>query len=607
MHGADAEASELMNYYDTTNKAKQLIHQKVFDEGFGSWEDALRNVEPHVSPTEYNALKQEFDFFYQAMSNMEESDDDADADWTEHQRKNDDMNNYYENVNADADSSTRSGNWPAEHWRLAKRHTMTPRMYDHRMPGRSLTISFMEQRGATQVARTTLKNDHPLLHMPRSDTEINTTPVRTTREEEPMMKGEITRGSEPIANSSISLPNIERPSDDEESVMGNRTQANIPTTPTGLMSSKENDDWFTNLKSRTHEFVYGKKREYWPKQAVKVAILDSGIALTDKVLTKEARSEMKLYNTRILGRKTFTNEFPDPKSPAERVKAWDDLTGHGTTVAYQLMETCPSASVYIAKVTVTESEQKKAVPDREAIAKAIRFAAKPVTDGGWSVDIINMSFGWPDAEVPGSAGPGEGISDAIEYAKKQGVLLFAAASNYGLTVSNPVLYPARDHNVISVDAEDGLGNPASFAKNSERGDGRIRYCAPGLSVNSLVSAEPACGSSFACPVAAGVAALVLEFARHEKVSLSESDTVRSTLSDPRGMARVFEAMSQKSASSPGFRMLYPWLFFNHRDREEVARDIVRQLEIEFGDGKVGHEIIRTITWQKAVQKILSSH
>ncbi len=308
---------------------------------------------------------------------------------------------------------------------------------------------------------------------------------------------------------------------------------------------------------------------------------------------------MKVYSNRIKDKKTFTHEFPSPKTPLEKQRALDDPVGHGTTVAYQLMKTCPSAHVYIAKVTVAESADKKAEPDKSAVARAIRHAATPVAEGGWGVDVINMSFGWDESELPGMVAAGDGISGAIEFAEKQGVLLFAAASNYGLTEVNDVFYPARDPRVISVDAEDGLGNPAPFALRSLHGSGGVRYCAPGLSIQSPVCATPMCGSSFACPVAAGVAALLLEFARHKGVSLSNSKSVRSALSSAQGMSILFMAMSQQAANHPGFKMLYPWHFLRQAQREKVALDIVKHLEIEFGKGNVGHEITWTIGWQTA--------
>lgn len=296
---------------------------------------------------------------------------------------------------------------------------------------------------------------------------------------------------------------------------------------------------------------------------------------------------------------SFTHEFPSPRSPIENQRALNDPVGHGTTVAYQLMKTCPSAHVYIAKVTVAESDQKKAVLDKAAVARAIRHAATPDAEGGWGVDVINMSFGWNYSELPQTAAAANRVSDAIEFADKKGVLLFAAASNYGLTQLNDVFYPARDRRVVSVDAEDGRGNPASFALHSIHGSGTVRYCAPGLSIDSPVAALPMCGSSFACPVAAGVAALVLEFARHKDVALSKSDSVQSALSSAVGMLKIFERMSQQAANRPGFRMLYPWHFFRDDSRDTVTREIIAQLQIEFGREEVGNEIEFTTTWRHA--------
>ncbi|KAF2963803.1 hypothetical protein GQX73_g9770 [Xylaria multiplex] len=385
-------------------------------------------------------------------------------------------------------------------------------------------------------------------------------------------------------------PSDDTGSDSSESQYGYEKQYTILS-----FNSARNDDWFSNLQKTTHNFVYGENREFWPAQPVRVAILDSGFALTG-----EAHKAMKPYWSRIKDKRTFTDEFPLPQTPLEKQKALDDPVGHGTTVAYQLMKTCPSAHVYIAKVTVAESDHKQAVPDKAAISRAIRYAAAPIAEGGWGVDVINMSFGWSESELPGTMEAAEGVSGAIELAEKKGVLLFAAASNYGLSQPNDVLYPARDSRIIPVDAEDGLGNPAPFALHSQRGSGGVRYCAPGLSVDSPVSAVQMCGSSFACPVAAGVAALVLEFARHQDVSLSKSESVKRALSSAKGMLKVFGPMSQQAVNHPGFNMLYPWFFLGNTQREEVALNIIRQLEIEFGKGNVGHEVVWTTTWQ-AVQ------
>ncbi|KAI3317240.1 peptidase S8/S53 domain-containing protein [Xylariaceae sp. AK1471] len=611
MPGAEEEASALDAYYAATNEAKELIGQNLVDVGMSKWERALQDLGQYISHEQLNALKAEFHNF-QLRRHEIGINDDTDSNCSNDDNGTEDSGNESGNFIPEADASAVGENYRAEHKKLAKRHTMRGYTNPRRVLNRSSTISGLERRGTAQISRTNLTNDFDQSHTPRGNGELMTATSEEIRAREP------TTGSEPML---VSEPTTS-PTVDESNFSGQpkgvdldtriSAQPRPSTAPAGSVGSKENDDWFGNLKSIAHKFVYGQNKEFWPTQPVKVAILDSGFVLSGK-----ARAEMKPYLGRIKGHMTFTTEFSAPRTPRENQQALDDPVGHGTTVAYQLMKTCPSADVYIAKVTVTDSTGKRAVPDKAAVTCAIRHAATPVADGGWGVDVINMSFGWAESELPRTPAAVNGLSGAIEFAAKQGVLLFAAASNYGLTERNDVFYPARDPQVISVDAEDGFGNPARFALQSVHhaedgfgnparfalqsvhGSGGFRYCAPGLSVGSPVSATPMCGSSFACPVAAGVAALVLEFARHKNMSLSESMSVKNALSSAQGMLKVFGLMVQQAANHPGFGMLYPWHFLRGSQREKIALDIIDQLEIEFGRGIVGREIVYTLRWQAA--------
>ncbi|KAI8948581.1 peptidase S8/S53 domain-containing protein [Xylaria longipes] len=597
MPGAAAEPPALDAYYAAVHEAGELVEQNLWDRGMEKWDRALNDVAPHVSSGQLNALRWEFGSFFRSRGDKTVIlGNDTDSDSSETGDDIEDSGNEGGNDSPDVDASEIMEGYQAEHKKLTKRHTMWPRRNNLRMPGRSSTISILERRATGQVPHSGFEFDDDGSHTPRGATESIAQLSKETRSREPTTSSKPMKVSEPTASPAVGESNLSGTLKGEDQVTGSNAQPHPSTALGGLMDRKEIDDWFSNLKCIAHDFVYGEKREFWPTQPVKVAILDSGFALTGEV-----RKAMKPYSSRIIDQKTFTHEFPDAKSPLERQQALDDPVGHGTTVAYQFMRTCPSVHVYIAKVTVAVSAHNKAVPDKGAVARAIRYAATPVAKSGWGVDIINMSFGWDESELPGTAAAVDGVSGAIEFADKAGVLLFAAASNYGLAQLNDVFYPARDPHVISVDAEDGLGNPARFALRSLRGAGGVRYCTPGLSVYSPVSAVPMCGSSFACPVAAGVAALVLEFARHEGVSLSKSPSVKRALSSARGIAKAFGPMSQQAANHPGFNMLYPWHFLRCVQREKVALDIIDQLEIEFGKGNVGYEIKWEMAWQAITQ------
>ncbi|KAM0254727.1 hypothetical protein ACHAQJ_006509 [Trichoderma viride] len=170
------------------------------------------------------------------------------------------------------------------------------------------------------------------------------------------------------------------------------------------------------------------------------------------------------------------------KDFAERGQT-DDEGDHGTTLTELVLKICPTAHLYIARVTKPNTFGEHII-DVEAAAKAIRYAADPT---GWGVDIINMSFGWSYSD--------KRISDALTFAKEKKVLMFASTTNRGLTEVNNVLYPGRAPEVICVDAAEDTGQVAGFAAEDMRQRGIERFSAPGLGIVSPKSAR-ACKRQF---------------------------------------------------------------------------------------------------------------
>ena len=273
---------------------------------------------------------------------------------------------------------------------------------------------------------------------------------------------------------------------------------------------------------------------------VRIAILDTGIAI--------AKGKPKLVRFR-------QTRIQECRSFLEGCSAGDeDDDGHGTAAAILLLKVCPNADIYVARV----AQRSNGDVDRGVVSKALRYA---VNENNWNVDIISMSFGWLDEDDVN-------LNDAIDYVRRKGVLLFAATSNEGIRNSEGIPFPASSAHVISVDSADGQGESSGFNPpwNSDN-NFKVRFTAPGERVNCawplhlsdenhVQGEKRMTGTSFATPIVAGTAALVLEFSRQPPLALDP--TVEKRLKTVEGMREVFRLMSEEKNAPIPLRFLYPW-------------------------------------------------
>jgi len=157
----------------------------------------------------------------------------------------------------------------------------------------------------------------------------------------------------------------------------------------------------------------------------------------------------------------------------------------------------------------------RAVPDGDEHDKDIANAIRYAVDNG--AKIISMSFGKPFSPQK------QWVDDAFRYAESKGVLLVQAAGNDSKNVDEDPSYPSpyfkdnglRASNVIMVGASGNAENGGLTASFSNYGKNTVNVFAPGVRIYSTIPGGDkygnASGTSMACPVVAGIAALVLEY------------------------------------------------------------------------------------------------
>ncbi|KAK8116357.1 hypothetical protein PG984_012859 [Apiospora sp. TS-2023a] len=284
----------------------------------------------------------------------------------------------------------------------------------------------------------------------------------------------------------------------------------------------------------------------WRKEKIRIAIIDTGIDDECDDIIAGCRESSRIK--RCCG---FVNGV-DAKPDYDDYK---DINGHGTHVARFMLNYAPAAQLYIAKISNEATIQPL---DLHRITRAIKWAHEEM-----QVNIISISFGL-------NIDQHKDIDRAIWAAFKDNITIFAAASNSG--GNKPRAYPSnRERGVICVHASDGLGN-----------DGRIsptplpdtdNFSTLGISVSSKWKGDDVLksGTSFATPIAAALAADMLEFARH-KCELDKEEYER--LCEYGGICQILRLMAGKRQ---GYHYITPLSLWDNRDQDDMIRDMIRNI------------------------------
>ncbi len=157
----------------------------------------------------------------------------------------------------------------------------------------------------------------------------------------------------------------------------------------------------------------------------------------------------------------------------------------------------------------------RAVPDGDEHDKDIANAIRYAVDNG--AQIISMSFGKPFSPEK------SWVDDAVKYAQSKGVLLVHAAGNDHKDLDTTYNFPnpfyadgsGTAQAFITVGASGDSTNGGFTASFSNYGKKDVDVFAPGVNIYSTLPGGDKygkySGTSMACPVVAGVAALLLEY------------------------------------------------------------------------------------------------
>ena len=196
-----------------------------------------------------------------------------------------------------------------------------------------------------------------------------------------------------------------------------------------------------------------------------------------------------------------------------------------------------------------------------------------------NVDVISISWGLLKKS--------ENIAEALREAHSNNVVIVAAAGNYGKR--HPIAFPANFQNyVICVGAADGDGITLPItARETDQGQDLEKFTAPGKAVNCasiclstwdwwthlqsfiaqegyLGRTEHVTGTSMATPIAAGIAALFIQYTRYPQNKCNDAKSHDS-------MLKLFSAMCKDKGET--FRFLVPWNLLTNGDVQSFVINV----------------------------------
>lgn len=241
---------------------------------------------------------------------------------------------------------------------------------------------------------------------------------------------------------------------------------------------------------------------------VLIAVFDTGFRLNHECLD----------HLNVVAAYDFINR--DSNVDLDSLQDLNAQISHGTKVLSVLAGHAPGSLIgpaYGASIALAKTED---VSSETAVEEDYYIAALEWADS-LGVDIVTSSLSYLDwytyEDMDGDTAP---ISTAVDVAVKKGLVVVTAAGNEGMSDWRYISAPADADSVIAVGAVDRRGAIASFSSYGPTFDGRLKPEVTAMGVGNICAQVPGpeglstaytsgSGTSFAAPMAAGAAALLL--------------------------------------------------------------------------------------------------
>ncbi|KAI5362552.1 Putative peptidase S8/S53 domain, tetratricopeptide-like helical domain superfamily [Septoria linicola] len=320
----------------------------------------------------------------------------------------------------------------------------------------------------------------------------------------------------------------------------------------------DSDRWFAELWKHSHGVLsYDDCRVR--RRRVRVAILDSGLDRPED--KSKQRPDIRRHRYRL-------QEYMGYKVSDDWVDT--STSKHGTNCASLLLQVAPQADLYVANV-VSPDDGK---PSASLVSNALQWALER------EVDIISMSLGFDNVH--------DDISNLIDTARQKKVLVFAAASNDGDFDQAHGVFPAWLPTVFCIKSTKAMGIASDFNPQLTMEKANFMFLGEDIQIAGAPDVPRLNGNSFATPIAAGTAAMVLDVPRIVKNANKEHPRVERLLRTYEGMSAVFKAMSGETSPGRLYYHVRPWLLLCEKDRApgpEVSNEWNALVDVAEGLGK----------------------